>query len=139
MSFVSNVNDLSMIFKFRVNLLDGLPNHIIKRNVVLPSPVLERGAVIEGARPCLSDLLSEVRPVLDSEVGDELFHRSSKLLRRETDACKVVHSTPQLSVIGIQKIHSCLDAVINVDHRKEGLRLKETLVVTIFKSFEEDF
>ena len=62
-----------MIFELRVNLPNGLLHHIIKGDVVLPAPVLG-GAVIEGARPGLSDLLSEVRLVLNGEVGNKLFH-----------------------------------------------------------------
>ena len=32
-----------------------------------------------------------------------------------------------------------LDAVVDVDHGEEGLRLEEALVVPIFKGLEEDF
>jgi hypothetical protein len=32
-----------------------------------------------------------------------------------------------------------LDAVVDVDHGKEGLGLEETLVVTLLEGFKEDF
>ncbi len=54
-----------------VNLPDGLLDEVIKGDIILPSPVLKGGAVIERARPCLSDVLSEVRVVLDGEIGNE--------------------------------------------------------------------
>jgi hypothetical protein len=63
-----------VIFELRVNLSNGLLDEIIEGDVIFPPPVLERGAVIEGAGPCLSDLLSEVRLILDLEVGDAFLH-----------------------------------------------------------------
>lgn len=69
-----------MIFELRVNLSNGLLHEIIERDVVFPAPVLERGAIVEGARPGLGDLLSEVRLILDLEVGDALLHGGSQLL-----------------------------------------------------------
>jgi hypothetical protein len=63
-----------VIFELRINLSNGLLDEIIEGDVVFPPPVLERGAIIEGAGPCLCDLLSEVRLILDLEVGDTLLH-----------------------------------------------------------------
>lgn len=54
-----------------VNLLNGLLNEVIEGDVVFPAPVIERLVVVKGARPCLGDGLSEIRGILDGEIGDE--------------------------------------------------------------------
>ena len=63
-----------MIFELRVDLPDCLLDHVVERDVVFPAPVLIGGAIVEGARPCLRDLLSEVGLVSDCEVRDALLH-----------------------------------------------------------------
>ncbi len=84
-------------------------------------------------------MLSEVGLVLNGEVRDVFFHRGSKLLWRKTNACEVVDTATEFCVVCIQEINGGLNAVINVDHWKEGLGLEEALVVTVLKGFKKDF
>ena len=60
------------------------------------------------------------------------------MLRREADTSEVVHSASQLSVVSIQEINGSLNAVIDVNHGKEGLGIKEALIVTVLEGLKED-
>ena len=122
----------------RVNLLDGLFGKVVERDVVCPAPIVLGVTIVEGAGPSLSDGLSEIGRILNSEVRDVLLNSGGQLLRGEADASQVVHTTLQFCVVSIQKVHGGLDAIIDVNHGEESLGLKEALVVSIFKGLEED-
>lgn len=51
-----------------VNLANSLLNKVVEGDVVFPAPVIEGLVVIEGARPCLSNSLSEIGGILNGEV-----------------------------------------------------------------------
>jgi hypothetical protein len=61
------------------------------------------------------------------------------LLWAEADASKVIYSAGKLLSVCVQEVYGCLDAVIDVDHRKEGLGLKEALVFSVLEGLKEDF
>ena len=139
LSMYSDADNLSVGLVLGIDLLDGLLGELIKRNVIGPSPVVLGLAVVKGAGPCLRDGLSEVGCILYGEVGDVLLDCGRNLLWGEADAGEVIDTASQLGIVCVQEVDSCLDAVVDVDHGEEGLRLKEALVVSIFKGLEEDF
>lgn len=60
------------------------------------------------------------------------------MLRAEADASQVINSAGQLLSVCVQEVNGGLDAVVDVDHGQEGLRLQEALVLAMLEGLEED-
>jgi hypothetical protein len=71
---------------------------------------------------------------------------SVAIMQSERDAIQklVAHvsSTRQAMeeiVVCVEQVYCSLNAIVNINHGKEGFGLQEALVETILKSLEEDF
>lgn len=107
--------------KFWCDAIKNLLGQLVSCDIVPPVPVREAFLIVDRRRPLIGNLLSKIRLEIECHTWDKPLNVPAEVSSAEGNSCKVVYMSVQALAIGLEILDSCIDAVINVDHRKGSL------------------